>query len=248
MKVLAAEVLAELTRLGAGWPLALSLAAAVVGQGLIAGRRRTALNEALHELRRPLQALVLAAPTAGPRRGRGGDLPRQTALALERLDREINGGSQPRSLATVTVATLLEAALARCRWRAPLGTATVSLRSPVPDIAIGVDRFELDQALDNLIINAIEHGGVEIVVGGELGEGVVRVTVRDSGDKPQVRRRRLRPAAVLADLAGRRRHGHGLRVVRRVAAAHGGSFRLCRFADRTEAILELPLSGAEALA
>jgi len=45
-------------------------------------------------------------------------------------------------------------------------------------------------------------------------------------------------------LAGRRRHGHGLRIVRRVAARHGGSFRLRRSPSGTEACLELPLSGA----
>ncbi len=36
------------------------MAATVAAQGLRAGRRRTALNEALHELRRPLQAVALA--------------------------------------------------------------------------------------------------------------------------------------------------------------------------------------------
>lgn len=52
----------------AGWPVAASLAVAVVAQGLRAGRHRTALNEALHELRRPLQAIALAAgpPGAAP--------------------------------------------------------------------------------------------------------------------------------------------------------------------------------------
>ena len=51
------------------------MAAAVAAQGLRAGRRRSALNEALHELRRPLQAVALAAGPrlGGPAGGRGAD-------------------------------------------------------------------------------------------------------------------------------------------------------------------------------
>ena len=67
---------------------------AVTAQGLRAGRRRSALNEALHELRRPLQAIALA--VLGPRVG-APPVSRArcelAAAALERLDREINGGA-----------------------------------------------------------------------------------------------------------------------------------------------------------
>ena len=54
----------ELAQILVGWPLALSMAATVAAQGLHAGKRRTALNEALHELRRPLQAVALASKPA----------------------------------------------------------------------------------------------------------------------------------------------------------------------------------------
>ena len=50
----------ELAEIVAGWPLAATMAAVATAQGLRAGRRRGALNEALHELRRPLQAIALA--------------------------------------------------------------------------------------------------------------------------------------------------------------------------------------------
>ncbi len=48
------------------WLLVASMVAALTAQGLRAGRRRSALNEALHELRRPLQAIA-----AGRRPGVG---------------------------------------------------------------------------------------------------------------------------------------------------------------------------------
>ena len=38
----------ELVQIIAGWPVVLSMAAAVAMQSLRAGRRRSALNEALH--------------------------------------------------------------------------------------------------------------------------------------------------------------------------------------------------------
>jgi hypothetical protein len=81
----------ELAQIVAGWPLVASMAATVAAQGLRAGKRRTALNEALHELRRPLQAVALS---SGPQLAgsHGGEDPMElAAAALERLDREING-------------------------------------------------------------------------------------------------------------------------------------------------------------
>jgi signal transduction histidine kinase len=236
-------MLAELTRVDAGWPLAISLAAAVAAQGLLAGRRRTALNEALHELRRPLQGLVLAAPAAEARGARVGDLPRQTALALERLDREINGGQQAPCRAAVRAATLLETALDRSRLRAESAGASLRLRAGAEDAIVIVDRSAIDRALDNLLINAIEHGGPRIVVGARVGGGVLRLTVADPGRVPESGSRRPDLSDALVALSGRKRHGHGLRVVRRVAAAHGGAFHLRRLPDRTEALLELPLQG-----
>ena len=105
------------------------------------------------------------------------------------------------------------------------------------------DRCALAQALDNLIVNAIEHGGPEIVVEARLGRGRLRLAVVDTGREPARSTRPGRWAGPVARLSGRRRHGHGLRVVGRTAAAHGGDFRLHRRERRTEAVLELPLLG-----
>src|SRR5204862_1198189 len=53
----------------AGWPLGLTLAAVAAGDRVREARRRASLNRALHELRRPVQSLVLASsadPGPGP--------------------------------------------------------------------------------------------------------------------------------------------------------------------------------------
>jgi len=233
-------VLAELTRIEAGWPLAASLAAAVAGQGLLAGRRRTALNEALHELRRPLQALVLS---LGPAEAPGVDLSRQTALALERLDREINGGAAADRRETLGVGGLLEAAVRRWQGRAALAGASLRLCEGCAEVSVRGDRGAISQGLDNLIVNALEHGGPRVLVGAELAGPVVRLVVADSGRCGSPREGRRSSRLALASLSGRRRRGHGLRVVRRVAASHGGEFRLRPLEAGARATIELPLAG-----
>jgi signal transduction histidine kinase len=235
-------MLAELTRIEAGWPLAVSLAVAVAAQGLVAGRRRTVLNEALHELRRPLQALVLR---TGPSGAEGAGLPEQAALALERLDREINGGAAAERRQLVEVAALLDEAVRRWQGRAALAGCTLRLRDHCAAATVSGDRGAVAQALDNLIVNAIEHGGSRVIVGAELDAPCIRLVVADSGLAVPAPRRRLVLRRALPALSGRRRRGHGLRVVRRVAATHGGEFRLRRREAETEAALELPLMGGE---
>ncbi|MGH2974414.1 MAG: sensor histidine kinase [Solirubrobacterales bacterium] len=231
----------ELAEIVAGWPLAISMAAIAAAQGLRAGKRRNALNEALHELRRPLQAVALA---TGPRlaaAGPGGDAIELAATALERLDREINGGPQAPVRGAIDGCSLVAAAVER--WRAPaqLADASLELRWNAGQAMVGGDRCALAQALDNLIVNAIEHGGPTIVVSSRLREGRLRVAVADSGRASRPRSRRGGPVAAVERLAGRGRHGHGLAVVRRVVVAHDGVFALRRSDRGTLAVVELPL-------
>jgi signal transduction histidine kinase len=234
----------ELGQVVAAWPLGASLAAAVAVRGLHAGRRRTALNEALHELRRPLQALALVGPGAGQagQPAIQGSV-QMAASALERLEREINGGSGEAARAPLFARPLLDSAVGRWKARAALAGGSLSLCWQAGEAMIDGDRCEIAQALDNLIVNAIEHGGPEVVVAARTCPGRLRVSVVDSGRESRPDSRRESPAELVARLSGRRLHGHGLRVVRRTAAAHGGDFRLHSSARGTEAVIELPLSG-----
>lgn len=221
----------------AGWPFAISMATAVAVQGLRNGRRRSALNEALHELRRPLQAVALA--TGAPVAGATEDPMDLAAAALERLDREINGGALEPSVATIDARSLTEAAVARWQARVRLGDGSLELRWDTGAALVCGDRRALAQALDNLIVNAIEHGGPSIVVSVRRRERWLRIAVVDSGRDSHSRRDN--PATMLARISGRRRRGHGLAVVRRVASAHRGRFVLQRSGRGCTAVLELPL-------
>jgi len=231
----------ELGEVVAAWPFAASLAAAALARGLWVGRRRTALNEALHELRRPLQALALAGPGAPLEPSALQGSVQLAAVALERLEREINGGAVASRRAPLAARPLLAAAVGRWKARAALVDASLSLRWEAGEAIVDGDRCAVAQALDNLIVNAIEHGGPEIVVTARTSPGRLRIAVTDSGREPRPGPRRRGGAALAARLSGRRLHGHGLRLVRRAAAAHGGDFRLRASGRGARAVLELPL-------
>ena len=139
---------------------------------------------------------------------------------------------------------MLRSAVGRWRARVALGGGSLELRWRAGEAVVLGDRAALEQAVDNLIVNAIEHGGPEIVVEGRCRAGRLLIFVGDSG--PRVRRalapgrRGDRRSAGSRD--GRRR-GHGLAVVRRVAAEHGGRFVLQRGGEGALAMLDLPLAG-----
>jgi two-component system sensor histidine kinase FlrB len=126
-----------------------------------------------------------------------------------------------------------------------IAEGSLELRWNAGRALVSGDRSALAQALDNLIVNAIEHGGPTIVVAGRVLEGRLRIAVVDSGRSTRSRSRRSGPAEAIARLSGRRYRGHGLGVVRRVAADHGGRFVLRHSERGSLAALELPLAEAE---
>ena len=240
--------------------MAAELATLVVGLAGVAwagwrgGRRRTALNRAMHELRRPLQSLFLSVG-GGPAQI-GPALPTSLALvnaALADLDREINregalrfSAMNPGGVAMgspgASCMALARAATARWGHRAEAAGGCIDLRWRAgADFRLGAPE-RVAQALDNLIDNAIEHGGGQVTIDVSRSERGVRLAVCDRGAGPGTEARS--PASVLARLTGRRRHGHGLNVVREVAAALGGRFILRPSPWGTRAVLEVPVADA----
>jgi signal transduction histidine kinase len=233
-------VAVELAQVAASLPFAASFAMAGGITALRERRRRTALNEAVHELRRPLQVLSLSLPTEAGSAERVGSSLRMTTAALERLEREINGEVLERAPAPFPLRPLVEAAAARWRVRAELGGGSLELRWRAGDPWLFGDEVEVAQAVDNMISNAIEHGGGKMGIEAHEDGGDFHLVVIDSGAGGDPKGRR-RGTGLRARIGGRRRHGHGLRVVGRVAGSHGGCFELRRGPAGAEARLELPL-------
>jgi signal transduction histidine kinase len=226
------------------WPLAVSFAAITLGGQLRDRRRRRRLNRALHELRRPLQALALLS-----RREAGavcGETQLTLALtALTDLDREVNGTAPASEPSIVEARALAEAAVGRWRPVAAREARPLELRWRAPGCRVRCDPPAIARALDNLIANALEHGSGAIRIEGAVRPGRLRLFVCDGADRG--------PYAALAEPARRRagaaasrwrrdpRRGHGLGVVAEVAAAHDGRFAACRHSGGASAVIELPL-------
>lgn len=206
---------------------------------MISPGHRRRLNRALHELRRPLQALALlddgsrAVPASAPpgeaRRG----LIELAACALTELDGAVNGDEGSRERRLVSSREVVMAALER--WR-PATSAAGGIRvfwdaGPAP---VAGDPVAMSQALDNLIANALEHGGPPLVVTAAQVSGRLRLTLANgrSGDERRPER-------------GDPRRGHGVRIVHDFAESHSGRFALCETGSGCVAALELPIAEPE---
>lgn len=214
-------------------PAGISLMVLVAGDRVRQCRRRRALNEHLHELRRPLQALALAAGAPASDRPQ----PLELALAaLQDLDREVNGGAIDLRRRPVDARALAIAAGERWRTRAAERGRRISVRWTCSNAVVDADPRRISQALDNLIANALEHGGGQITLEGHTNGDQLDLLVRDSGTHRAGRLRERRSP----------RRGHGLRITRRLARLNGGTLRLRGEGNGTVAALVLPLASGTA--
>jgi signal transduction histidine kinase len=227
----------ELAEVAAGLPIAASFALASGITGLREGRRRTSLNEAMHELRRPLQVLSLALPAHAAEDPAVDSTLRLATAALERLDHEINGRGGRADSQRLSLQSLLVAGVRRWEKQALIAGKRVRLGLRTKTVYVRGRSYELTQALDNLISNALEHGGPQVTIEARERDGWAMIVVRDGGAAARPRSRRARPRS-----GSRSRRGHGLRVVARVAREHGGEFSLRRCGLGAEAAIRLPLA------
>ncbi len=237
----------------AGWA-AFVLAALVALRSLhAAAARGQAVARACHEVRGPLAAVRLGLePGLGASIGRlraiQVELARATAAlddlqAVERI--EFAESETERIGVRIWLTDSVEA------WR-PVALAQgteVLLEWRGSDAAVRGRQSRLAQVTGNLIANAIDHGQGPVVVRGWVEDAVVMVEVADAGPGLP------RPVADrLAHPGGRGRggrewgrsrpdgRGHGLRIARTVAEAHGGRLAVGQAERGARLMLTLPLA------
>ena len=199
------------------------------GRILRDARRARRLNRAMHEVRRPLQAIALGLEKASLDPAATGSCLEQARGALRELDAVVNGRREGPAISRAMVGEVLDGLAGRWRF------ADVEVSRACAAVEIDADLTRLAAALDNLVANALRHGtGVVRVRAARTARGV-RFEVRDGGPSsgaPPGRRRDPR-------------HGHGLRVVADCATSHGGSAAAAAPSPGggTIAAISLPVSG-----
>jgi signal transduction histidine kinase len=197
-----------------------------------------------HEIRNPIAAMRLKAESAvaaGPERQPQalqvilGQIERLDALVRRLLS--ITEHDEPRR-EQVAIGPFLDACLARHADRAAAKQVTMTRTGEAGEARFDPD--QLERALDNLILNAIEAAppGTRIEVAARREPSATVFAVHDEGAGP--------PAAILEHLfepfvTGRPDGtGLGLSIVREVAEAHGGTARFVRLAKGTTFEMVLP--------
>jgi signal transduction histidine kinase len=149
----------------------------------------------------------------------------------------------PLKLESIPAAALLESVQNRFAWRAE--DAGRRLEADSSDgLTISGDRLRLEQALGNLVENALRHGAGCIRLEARQADGQVRLAVSDQGPgfpEPFVGQAFDRFSR--ADTAhGGGGAGLGLAIVDAIARAHGGTASVLNGGSgRTEVALDLPV-------
>jgi signal transduction histidine kinase len=218
-----------------------------------------------HGLRSPLHAIgAAAASLANP-----GLPPAEIAGALDRIRADalsmnaIIGDLLELTRTRLGKAIPIEASpvdVERVIWRAldelAIAHPQASVRAEIgPDLVADADAPRLQQAIANLLLNAVEHGragaGIGIIARRELG--FVCIDVSNSGPSIPPERLQVMFDPVLLQHAAAARHGEaplgvhvglGLFIAREIAMGHGGTIQARSSDGRTTFTLRLPIEQA----
>jgi two-component system, OmpR family, sensor kinase len=200
-------------------------------------RERGFVADAGHELRTPLTLLRTELDLA-LRQARSADDLREavqrSSIEVDRLVQlaedlllmaQSNAGRLALRVEPLDTADLLASTASRFEWRAQETGRRIAL-DPGGDTSVRGDRVRLEQALGNLIDNALRHGRGDVELTAAEVNGAVELHVADHGpgmppefiDRAFERFTRADPARGHSGGAGL-----GLSIVRMIAEAHGGA-------------------------
>jgi two-component system OmpR family sensor kinase len=223
-------------------------------------RERAFVADASHELRTPLAILKTEIELA-LRSGRTVDELRdalqsaaeetdrltelaQALLVIARADR----GKLPLAPGDIDSAQLLQAVSVRFDARVRASGRAI-LVEDAPPAHLTADARRLEQALDNLVENALRHGSGSIHLGAAVHNGMVELHVRDEGPgfPPEFIAQAFERFTRADPARGRGGSGLGLSIVQMIARAHGGDARAANESDGGARVtIELPVAGPRA--
>ncbi len=220
-------------------------------------RERTFVDDASHELRTPLAMHKTELELALRYGGSASELRAAIASAVEEADRlgqlaedllvvaRSDKGRLALDLQPVDVRELLDAVRERFAQRAAEAGREIAVDAP-SELRVDGDPLRLEQALTNLVDNALRHGRGEIRLRAAAAGEAVRLHVEDGGSGlPPEFVERAFERFTRAD-SGRAGGGSGLglAIVAAIAQAHRGS---CGAASRpgggADVWIELPAAG-----
>jgi len=200
-------------------------------------RERRFVADASHELRTPLALLQTELELALRHKRTPGELEDALRSARDEVDRltrlaedllilaRLDEGRLPLRAATISARELLEAVARRFDQRAAAEGRALEVEAD--SVSFPGDRLRLEQALGNLVDNALRHGAGTVRLGADARDGSVELRVADEGDGfapdvlPVAFERFTREDEARGDGAS----GLGLAIVDAIARAHGGSAR-----------------------
>jgi heavy metal sensor kinase len=199
-------------------------------------RERDFVADAGHELRTPLALLrtelelaLRHAETVAELR----DAVRSSSLEAERLSQlaedllliaRADRGRLPLTMEAVDVDALLASIASRFDWRAAEAGKAVR-PTAASGLSIEGDRLRLEQAVANLVDNALRYGGADIRLHAAAIDGRVELHVRDDGAgfPPELLDRAFERFARGDPSRAGGGSGLGLSIVQTIAESHGGS-------------------------
>jgi two-component system OmpR family sensor kinase len=201
-------------------------------------RERRFVADAGHELRTPLALLQTELELALRRPRSRKDLVNALRSAGEEVDRltrlaedllvlaSTEEGRLPLRISEFSVRELLEGVARRFRPRADAAGRELEIAATANGTMNG-DRLRLEQALGNLVDNALRHGegSIGIEAAGEDGSFELRVRDQGAGVPPDFAPHAFERFSRAEESRPRGGAGLGLAIVDAVARAHGGSVK-----------------------
>jgi two-component system OmpR family sensor kinase len=222
-------------------------------------RERRFVSDASHELRTPLATLRAELELALRRRRTRAELEAAVTSAAEETERlsqlaedllvlaRSDDGSLPVRRDRLPAAKLLADVRERYTRRAAEAGRSITVEA-ADELYLDADRLRVEQAVGNLVENALRHGAGPVLLTAQQREGRVELHVRDQG--PGFPPGFIEHAFERFARADPARHGQGaglgLAIVDVIARAHGGSAHAANRDDGADAWVELPTATPDA--